>query len=49
MKLTKHTTWSVIKSVVRIIGLMMIPFNLFYAILILVIAEIFGIIEEVDV
>ena len=42
----KHQTISFIKSWVRIIGYLFIPFNLVIATLILVVSEIIGIIEE---
>ena len=42
----KHQTISFIKSWIRIIGYLFIPFNLVTATLILVISEIIGIIEE---
>jgi len=42
----KHQTISFIKSWIRIIGYLFIPFNLVTATLILVVSEIIGIIEE---
>jgi hypothetical protein len=42
----KHQTISFIKSWIRIIGYLFIPFNLVTATLILVISEVIGIIEE---
>jgi len=42
----KHQTISFIKSWVRIIGYLFIPFSLVTATLILVVSEIIGIIEE---
>ena len=42
----KHQTISFIKSWIRIIGYLFIPFSLVTATLILVVSEIIGIIEE---
>ena len=42
----KHKTVSFIKSGVRLLGYVFLPFNLYIAMVILLISEIIGIIEE---
>ena len=44
----KHQIVSFIKSGIRILGYILIPFNLFWAAGILVLSEVVGIIEELD-
>jgi hypothetical protein len=43
----KHQTISFIKSVIRIIGYVLIPIDLWLAAIILVTSEIVGIVEEI--
>ena len=42
----KHQIVSFIKSGIRILGYVLIPFNLFWAASVLVVSELVGIIEE---
>ena len=42
----KHQIVSFVKSIVRILGYCFIPFNLFFATILLILSEVVGIIEE---
>jgi len=44
--MTKHKKISLIKSYIRIIGYILLVFNIYLGILILIISELLGIIEE---
>ncbi len=43
---SKHQTISFIKSAIRIIGYIFIPFNLVVATILLILSEVVGIVEE---
>lgn len=43
----RHQTISFIKSVVRIVGYLALPFSLYAGAGLLVISEVFGVIEEI--
>ena len=43
-----HTKLSLLKSVIRVIGYVFIPFNWVVGVGLLILAEIIGVVEEID-